>query len=222
LQKLAASLRQLYPFLLPYVTLLMLVLVLKGLFTKEDIYFFINSLHTSFGDVLFPYMTELGSSTTAVVICMLLLFVNYRSSVLMASSLILTTVANISLKNIFNAPRPSLYFANHTRPIYYVPDVELLSNNLSFPSGHTACAFTIALVLAYITPRRLFGWLYFLLALLVAYSRMYMSQHFLEDVIAGSLVATIITLLWLTWFDNRPFFRDQRWNNALSRKKNAA
>lgn len=214
--------RQLYPFLIPYIILLVLVLTFKVLYSKEDIYYFVNGLHFPAGDVFFPFMTEFGGTVTAVVACLLLLFVSYRSSVLMATSLILTTLINVPLKNLFGAPRPSLYFAGHTRPIYYVPDVEVLANNFSFPSGHTVCAFTLALVLTYITPRKAFGYLYLLLAILVAYSRMYMSQHFLEDVTAGSIVATVVTLIWLAWFDSRPFFNDPRWNGSLSRKKNAA
>jgi membrane-associated phospholipid phosphatase len=195
---------------------------MKICFSKDEIYFFINGLHFTAGDYFFPYMTELGGTVTAIVICLLLLFVSYRSSILMASSLILTTIINVSLKNLFNAPRPSLYFANHTRPIYYVPDVEVLSNSFSFPSGHTVCAFTIAVVLTYVTSNRKMGYVYLLFALLVAYSRMYMSQHFLEDVTAGSIVATVVTLTWLTWFDQRQFFQRPDWNGSLSRKKNAA
>lgn len=222
MQTLTANSRRLYPFLLPYLCILILVLAVKLSFSKEDIYFFINGLHFAAGDVFFPYMTELASSVTAVVVCLLLLFYSYRSSLLMASSLILTTAVNVSLKNLFNAPRPSVYFAGHTRPIYYVPDVEVLSNNFSFPSGHTACAFTIAMVLTYITPNKKIGYLYLLFALLVAYSRMYMSQHFLEDVTGGSIVATVITLLWLTWSGTWSFFKDPRLDGSLSRKKNAA
>ncbi|SHN38940.1 phosphatase PAP2 family protein [Chitinophaga sp. CF418] len=222
MQKLTANSRQLYPFLIPYLILLILVLVFKILYSKEDIYFFINGLHFPAGDVFFPYMTEFGSTVTAVVACLLLLFVSYRSSVLMASSLILTTLINVPLKNLFFAPRPRLYFAGSAHPIYYVPDMEVLSNNFSFPSGHTVCAFTMAIVLTYITPRKTFGYLYLLLALLVAYSRMYMSQHFLEDVTAGSALATVVTIIWLSWFDSRPFLNDSRWNGSLSRKRNAA
>jgi len=222
LQKLTANTRQLYSFLIPYIILLLLVLIAKITYSKEEIYFFINGLHFPAGDVFFPFMTEFGSSVTAVVACLLLLFVSYRSSVLMATSLILTTAINVPLKNLFFAPRPRVYFAGSQHPIYYVPDVEVLANNFSFPSGHTVCAFTMAIVLTYITPKKSFGYLYLLLALLVAYSRMYMSQHFLEDVTAGSILATVVTIIWLSWFDSRPFLSDSRWNGSLSRKKNAA
>lgn len=216
------NIRQFSPFLIPYIVLLVIVLISKLFYSKEDIYFFINGLHFHAGDIFFPFITAFGNATSAFVVCLLLLFVSYRSSILMASSLLLTTLINMPLKDLFYAPRPSLYFADAPHSIYFVPNVQVLSNNFSFPSGHTVCAFTIATVLTYITPRKIFGYIYLLLALLVGYSRMYLSQHFLEDVTAGSALAIVVTLLWLSWFDNRPFFNDPRWNGALSRKKNAA
>lgn len=204
--------------LLPYAVILIAALCIKIAYTKEDIYFFINQLHFPAGDVLFPYMTEMGSTTTAVVLPLLLLFVSYRSSLLLASGYILTALVAFPLKWLFEAPRPRLYFQASARPIYYVPKIEVLSNHFSFPSGHTVCAFTAAVVLTYISPRKRYGWLYLVLALLVAYSRMYMSQHFFEDVTAGSFVAVSVTMLWLSWFDRLPFLQKDGWQGSLSRK----
>jgi len=206
--------------LIPYLIIFVTALTLKIIFTKEDIYFFINGLHFQAGDILFPYVTELGSTITAFVLPLLLLFVSYRKSLLLGSSYLFTLIINVPLKNFFGAPRPKLYFDGilPVRPIYYVPNVEVLSNHFSFPSGHTVCAFTGAVVLTYITPNKKFGYLYLLLALLVAYSRMYMSQHFFEDVTAGSFVAVLFTTLWLSWFDTRPFIQKPFWQGSLSRK----
>jgi membrane-associated phospholipid phosphatase len=213
------SLKNTKTLLIPYLIIFVIAITLKIIFTKEDIYFFINGLHFPLGDILFPYITELGSSITAVVLPLLLLFVSYRKSLLLATSYIVTFIINVPLKNYFGAPRPKLYFDGTLRPIYYVPNVEVLSNHFSFPSGHTVCAFTAAVVLTYITPNKKFGYLYLLLAILVAYSRMYMSQHFFEDVTAGSFVAVLFTTLWLLWFDTRPFIQTPFWQGSLSRKK---
>ena len=51
----------------------------------------------------------------------------------------------------------------------------------------------------------------FCLALLVAFSRVYLSQHFLNDIYAGSLLGTASALLaWLIL--SRPaFFREAKW-----------
>lgn len=205
--------------LLPYSVILICALCIKISFTKEEIYFYVNNLHFPAGDVFFPYATEMGSTVTAFVLPLLLLFVRYSSSLLLGSAYLVTLLVNVPLKNLFNAPRPKLYFNGSVRPIYFVPDVEVLSNNFSFPSGHTVCAFTAAVVLTYIAPRKWYGYIYLFLALLVAYSRMYMSQHFFEDVTAGSFVAVSVTILWITWLDNQPFMQKPFWQLSLSRKK---
>lgn len=204
--------------LFPYIFILSAAIVIKLIYTKEEIYFFINSLHFPAGDIFFPYATEMGSTTTAIVLPLLLLFVSYRKSLLLASGYILTALVAFPLKWLFEAPRPRLYFLNSTHPIYYVPKIEVLSNHFSFPSGHTVCAFTGAVVLTYIAPRKSYGWLYLILALLVAYSRMYMSQHFFEDVTAGSFVAVSVTIAWISWFDNLPFLQKEGWQGSLSNK----
>lgn len=204
--------------LIPYSVILICALCIKIAYTKEDIYFFINQLHFNIGDIIFPYLTELGNITTVVVVCLLLTFVSYRSSLLLATSQIVSVLVNVPLKDLFMAPRPKLYFEGSIRSIYYVPDVEVLSNHFSFPSGHTVCAFTSAMVLTYIAPRSRYGYIYLILALLVAYSRMYMSQHFFEDVTAGSFVAVTVTFLWISWFNKRDFLQKDWWQRSLSRK----
>jgi membrane-associated phospholipid phosphatase len=205
-------------FLLPYSLLFVFALIIKILYTKEEIYFFVNGLHFPAGDIFFKYMTELGSSITALSIMLILLFVSYRAFLVMVSSQIITFAINNVVKNAVGAPRPKLYFTDSPHTIYYVPDVEVLSNHFSFPSGHTVCAFTMAVVLTYISPRRIYGLFYFLLAVLVAYSRMYLSQHFFEDVTAGSFEAVVVVTLWLAWFNDRKFLQYPGWEGALSRK----
>jgi membrane-associated phospholipid phosphatase len=63
----------------------------------------------------------------------------------------------------------------------------------SFPSGHTATAFTIFLLTIYIFDRTkmiLIGLLY---AMLCGYSRIYLGQHFPMDV-GGGIIVAIMTI----------------------------
>jgi len=71
----------------------------------------------------------------------------------------------------------------------------------SFPSGHTITAFAFFLALAFFTKRPAIHFLYFLLAVLVGYSRVYLSQHFAIDVLAGSFVGVSVTILCKFYFD---------------------
>jgi undecaprenyl-diphosphatase len=60
----------------------------------------------------------------------------------------------------------------------------------SFPSGHTALAFTIAVMLSDWRPD-LKNYLYSL-AVLIGFSRIYLGAHFLVDVLAGALLGYLI------------------------------
>ncbi len=116
------------------------------------------------------------------------------------------------LKKQINRPRPTVYFQKHpyvvkelesapddfpSEALYDTISVHLVGRSLkynSFPSGHSATAFTGAAILVY-----LFGgwyWLSFAVAGLVAYSRIYVGVHYPLDVSAGAVLA--IAIVWTT------------------------
>jgi len=66
----------------------------------------------------------------------------------------------------------------------------------SFPSGHTINNFSAATVLALFYRRR--GWLYFIPASAVGYSRIYVGAHWPSDVLISAILGVGQTLLLLT------------------------
>lgn len=63
----------------------------------------------------------------------------------------------------------------------------------SFPSGHAANNFALATVLTLFFRR--WGSLYFIVAVLVSYSRIYIGSHYPSDVIVGAVLAAGLSVL---------------------------
>ena len=74
------------------------------------------------------------------------------------------------------------------------PDGEHKRSNASFPSSHAANAAAIAWVFS--SRWRRLAPAFWALALLVAYSRMYLNRHYLSDVVVGFAIG--IACAWLT------------------------
>jgi membrane-associated phospholipid phosphatase len=102
------------------------------------------------------------------------------------------------LKNTFSRPRPHTYFEiNGMRDqLKIVPDVPLIVGPSSFPSGHTTSAFMLFTLLSLAvceTHRSLrIGAVFAFAAILAGFSRMFLAQHFLSDVLAGSLAGILM------------------------------
>ena len=80
----------------------------------------------------------------------------------------------------------------------------------SFPSGHTTAAFAAATVL--ICDHWKGRWIVLIVAILVAFSRLYLYVHFLTDVICGALIGIfcgwLSGLLWQKVID--PYLQKKR------------
>ena len=215
---LSAFLHKIRHFFIPFCAFIAIGLLIKLFFSRHDIFFAINSLHCTLTDYFFRFYTNMGDGLCIISISILLVLFSYRKSLLFASSYALTSIIAQVLKPRFNAPRPALYFKAELSHIYFVKGVDIFEIN-SFPSGHTVSAFSAALVLSYVSTKKSSQLVYFTMALLVGYSRMYLSEHFLDDVLGGAVIGTLITLFWVYWLDGRSFIQRPSWQGGLLRKK---
>ena len=139
-----------------------------------------------FFDTIIPTITHLGEvGLIWIIISLILLFdKKYRyAGFLCLCSLALTgLVGEIFLKHLIARPRPFLTFEG----------IELLVSaprTFSFPSGHTTASFAAAYMLA--CKLKPYGAYFFLLAILMAFSRLYLLVHYPLDVLAGALLGIL-------------------------------
>lgn len=207
-------LRSINWLLIPYLVILCICLIIKLVFTREVIYFTVNGLNSPLADFLAPFATDLGNGWTAVIISAILALFNYHKAFILVTAWGVTSIGAQILKFIFDAPRPMLYFKDQLDRIHFVRGVDMLRVH-SFPSGHTVTAFTMAVIFTYWGKNKAWGPVFLLIAVIVGYSRMYLSEHFFEDVTAGSVTGTILTVIWLYWLDNKAFLQSPKWQKGL-------
>lgn len=95
-------------------------------------------------------------------------------------------INNLFLKNVIARTRPYEAVEGLTRLIEKLSD-------FSFPSGHTATSFAMAVILYRELPKK-YGVCFLVLAGLIALSRLYLGVHYPTDVLAGAISGTLIAL----------------------------
>ena len=207
-------------FYIPYLVFVITLIVLIICNEKANLHLWIISFNSPIADVFFRYITFVGDWIPYAVVAGLL-FYKYRMAIFVLVSQLATGLVSIIIKQTWNEPRPVLYFKEH------FPNIQLhqiagehMHSSHSFPSGHTITAFSFFMALSFFTKRPSLHFLYFISALLVGYSRVYLSQHFAIDVLAGSFIGVSVTMLCKYYFDKKPVkWADGSLRDVFLRKK---
>ena len=86
------------------------------------------------------------------------------------------------------------------RPCWLDSSVQLLiasPSDYSFPSGHTLASAVGASMLT--MTNRKFGWAAIPLAVLIAFSRLYLYVHFPSDILGGAILGVLIGVCTYVW-----------------------
>ena len=146
-------------------------------------------LRCQFLDFLMPKITALGNGGIIWIVAAIILLATKkyrRGGVALATGLALVLlIGNVTLKPLIA----------RTRPFDLIEGIELLigaPRDFSFPSGHTLSSVVAAAILT-MTDKR-FGYFAIPLAVLVAFSRLYLYVHFPTDILGGIFIGAIISI----------------------------
>ncbi|MEM5778468.1 MAG: phosphatase PAP2 family protein [Candidatus Aenigmatarchaeota archaeon] len=171
-------LRKIIVILIIYGFFLTFLMIFLNQAIALDNYLFqlIDSIENIYLDILFNSITYLGSSIFWIFLIVLFwLKKEKKLSLSLLFAFFLDTISLVILKNIFLRPRPKAF------------EIEI---GPSFPSGHSERAFSGAVILS--SYYKNYKFLFYFLALLTAFSRIYIGFHYPLDVLIGSINGLII------------------------------
>lgn len=116
-----------------------------------------------------------------------------KTALFITESIAISQAVSFSLKAVANRERPAV-----KDPTFIAVTK---ANNASFPSGHTAAAFSLATSLTISNPRWYVIVPSYTWAGLVGYSRLYLGVHYPTDVIAGAILGS--GSAWLSYRLNK-------------------
>lgn len=170
------------------------------LYLDQAIALCIHESHLESTNLFFNQITCLGDSLFPIAGTLLLYVIfRKRSPVFARQNLYLFSVVAISglivdmIKIIAGRMRPELLI-EHQQYGFTGLQFEFDSLFYSFPSGHSATAFSFFIALSLLVPK--YKLIFILLALLVALSRIVLLHHYLSDVMVGSAIGAI-TAYWM-------------------------
>ena len=160
-----------------------------------------NTMQCAFLDKVMPLITVLGDGGAFWIACavLMILLKKYRKAGISAG---LALIFGLLLCNMYLKPTVA-----RIRPYDYQEQLGIMINlliekehSLSFPSGHTIASFEAAT--AILLRHKKLGTAAMVLAVLIAFSRMYLYVHYPTDVIASVFLGIGLAFL-ASWIVNR-------------------
>ncbi len=187
-------------FLFVAVLLLLPAIVAVSTTDRISLHLSINAFHAPWADTFFRFATHLADGLVPVLVAILFLLMGtWRSFLMVAVSCAGSALVTQFLKRlVFPGMHRPGKFREELVDLHWLTDLDL-NMYYSFPSGHATSAFSLSMALTVLAAKPRWAPLLALVAAVLAFSRVYLSQHFTEDIIAGAVVGMGVTMLVYHW-----------------------
>lgn len=182
---------------------------------QKDLFLYLNSELAKFPDLQFN-LTQLGD--VLIFFPLVSIFILYAPKVWEAllTSALISLIVSATLKKLFAIPRPAAILDNDS----FVIIGRTLTGKSSLPSGHSIATFVVITVLLFaFMPQKnkhkiFWSFLILTIGLIIAFSRVGVGAHYPLDVIIGSTIGYIVTIIgikistttnWLSWISNKKY-----------------
>jgi len=194
-------------------------------------YFINLQIQNEFFNLIMPFITEFGNLFIIIIICIILLIYGIvkdnkkikRIAIMGIIAVLLADILTYIIKIIVAEPKPTIALENvHTlktydpintiykfliggkgtrRNIARTVRVAYRASHYSFPSGHVANSFAVAIAIGLNLAINIKGksiklaWILIPLACIIGFSRIYLGAHYPFDIIGGAIVGIIAGLI---------------------------
>ncbi|MCB9316533.1 MAG: phosphatase PAP2 family protein [Lewinellaceae bacterium] len=166
----------------------------------------LNPWRTDPLNFFFRNWTQMGEAPVFVLLGVVSMAWRYRFALLILLTGLIVIPTSYFMKESIRKDRPITFFEKNglRDAVQADPAVYLNRGKTSFPSGHSMAAFAMYGLMAFFFNKKR-KWLELacaIAAILVAFSRIYLVQHFLADILGGAFIGLLIAnLVW--WFNAR-------------------
>lgn len=166
----------------------------------------INQFNHVLFDYFFYFSTHLAEFWSCLGIFILVaIFKSYKHAIIgLSAYAIAGLITQLLKRNVF---------PYENRPTYNIDNLRLIPDyfnfeqhsHFSFPSGHSTAAFSLFLFLTLISQNKNWGYFFGFMAVIIAFSRTYLSQHYFIDTLVGSIIGSAVTFIVFYFLDKKSF-----------------
>lgn len=142
--------------------------------------------------------------TIALIGVFYLIFKPYRFIVLLSNVAIIFPIT-YALKVFYSKARPIEEMGDSMAVVFSRNISFFASDSMSFPSGHATSALALSVFCLFDSrlDNKLWGLFFCLIACVAALSRVYLGHHYLSDVLAGSCIGFLFSMVITPWVEGR-------------------